>query len=313
MAMAMAMASPLTLFLQWSMPTSQAFIRLSTPAACRSFTFCCWTRLPRQYVHRHAAFGRGRKWHYNPCLRHSRQLTNVTVESNMLYSGKQVRVTEPLHKYILAHTREPQILGELREETSNMVGSEMQVSPEQGQFLAMLVQLIRAERCVEVGVYTGYSSLAVALVLPDSGHLVACEKDEISLGIAQKYYKRAGVTHKVDVRQGLALNTLRDLIQDDKANSFDFAFLDADKRKYKEYYELLLELVRPGGLVVIDNVLWYGKVADLQENERRTQSLREFNSFVLCDERVSISMVPIGDGMTLCRKRDSKSCPHTMT
>lgn len=179
----------------------------------------------------------------------------------------------------------------------------MQVSPDQGQFLAMLVRLMGAERCIEVGVYTGYSSLAVAMALPECGHLVACERDPVSLSVAQKYYEQAGVKQKVDVYHGMALDTLKMLLDKGEANSYDFAFLDADKRNYGEYYELLLQLVRSGGLVVIDNVLWHGKVVDPQENDKRTESLRRFNEFVRLDTRVDTSMVPIGDGMTLCRKR----------
>ncbi|MCO5593488.1 hypothetical protein L7F22_047502 [Adiantum nelumboides] len=337
-----------------------------------------------------------------------------------------------------------QILRELREETSSMRGRQMQVSPDQGQFLAMLVQLMGAKQCIEVGVYTGYSSLAVALVLPECGHLVCCERDQVSLDVAQKYFGRAGVLQKwyqstadfssmgspilnfsaaamassegqlnpstapmasgegqsnpstsgdaggdhnedygneygpplptqeelremehrrlvgeaknmmlnfakdpklakymtktafqdvhaqwkatttsppkpdskkqyseieleeeVHVYLGMAIDTLNMLLSKGQANSYDFAFLDADKKLYRDYYELLLQLVRPGGLVVIDNVLWHGKVADSQETDTKTESLRRFNEFVKLDTRVDVSMVPVGDGMTLCRKRCS--------
>nr|CAD1820719.1 unnamed protein product [Ananas comosus var. bracteatus] len=183
-----------------------------------------------------------------------------------------------------------------------MRGSQMQVSPDQAQLLAMLVQITGAQRCIEVGVYTGYSSLAVALVLPESGRLVACERDEKCLGIARKYYERAGVSHKVVIKNALAADTLRSLISNGEACSYDFAFVDAEKRMYDEYFELLLQLVRVGGLIVIDNVLWHGKVADPQVNDSKTISLRNFNKKILADKRVNISMVPIGDGMTICRK-----------
>uniref|UniRef100_A0A0D3GWF9 Caffeoyl-CoA O-methyltransferase n=1 Tax=Oryza barthii TaxID=65489 RepID=A0A0D3GWF9_9ORYZ len=181
------------------------------------------------------------------------------------------------------------VLKELREETAAMRGSQMQVSPAQAQLLAMLAQILGAQRCIEVGVYTGYSSLAVALALPESGRLVACERDERCLEVAKKYYQRAGVAHKVDVKHALAADSLKLLI-------------DGDKRMYEEYYELLLKLVRVGGLIVIDNVLWYGRVADPLVNDRKTISIRNFNKKLLEDNRVSISMVPIGDGMTICRK-----------
>ncbi|KAF6156761.1 hypothetical protein GIB67_014813 [Kingdonia uniflora] len=194
------------------------------------------------------------------------------------------------------------ILRKLREETATMQGSQMQVSPDQAQLLAMLVQILGAQRCIEVGVYTGYSSLAIALVLPETGCLVACERDGNSLGIAKKYYRQAGVSHKVDVRHALAVDTLKDLILNGEACSYDFAFVDAEKRMYSEYYELLLQLVRVGGVIVIDNVLWHGKVSDPLVNDSKTTSIRNFNRSIMEDKRVSISMVPIGDGMTICRK-----------
>lgn len=220
------------------------------------------------------------------------------------YGNKQViTVTPRLYDYILANVREPEVLHQLREETASMRGSQMQVSPDQAQLLAMLVQILRAERCIEVGVYTGYSSLAIALVLPESGRLVACERDAKSLEIAKKYYERAGVLHKVDVKHGLAADALKSLILEGEACSFDFAFIDAEKRMNQEYFELLLQLVRVGGLIVIDNVLWHGKVADPMVNDAKTNSIRNFNEHLLKDERVSISMVPIGDGMTICQKR----------
>eukprot|EP00250_Pteridium_aquilinum_P014888 c22264_g1_i1 orf=116-988(+) len=230
---------------------------------------------------------------------------STTTASNHLYGGKQViQVNQPLYDYLLAHTREPQVLCELREETSSIRGSQMQVSPDQGQFLAMLVRLMGAERCIEVGVYTGYSSLAVAMALPACGRLVACERDHLSLGVAQKYYERAGVAQKVDVYHGMAIDTLRMLLAKGEANSYDFAFLDADKKSYGDYYELLLQLVRSGGLVVIDNVLWHGKVVDPKVSDETTESLRRFNEFIRLDTRIDVSMVPVGDGMTLCRKRE---------
>ncbi|XP_052164356.1 uncharacterized protein LOC127781442 [Oryza glaberrima] len=215
---------------------------------------------------------------------------------------KQLGATTQLYEYLLANVREHPVLKELREETAAMRGSQMQVSPAQAQLLAMLAQILGAQRCIEVGVYTGYSSLAVALALPESGRLVACERDERCLEVAKKYYQRAGVAHKVDVKHALAADSLKLLIDGGEANSYDFAFVDADKRMYEEYYELLLKLVRVGGLIVIDNVLWYGRVADPLVNDRKTISIRNFNKKLLEDNRVSISMVPIGDGMTICRK-----------
>lgn len=229
--------------------------------------------------------------------------TDTTVSNDEKYGGKQVISINPrLYDYLLANVREPEILGELREETSGMRGSQMQVSPDQAQLLAMLVQLLGAKRCIEVGVYTGYSSLAIALVLPEGGQLVACERDARSLEVAQRYYNRAGVSKKVIVKHGLAADTLTSMIQNGEGSSYDFAFVDADKKMYKDYFELLLQLVRVGGVIVIDNVLWHGKVADPLINDSKTVSIRNFNKKLMQDERVSISMVPIGDGMTICRK-----------
>lgn len=226
------------------------------------------------------------------------------VSDDPKYGNKQViTITPRLYDYILTNVREPEILRQLREETANMRGSQMQVSPEQAQLLAMLVQILGAERCIEVGVYTGYSSLAIALVLPESGYLVACERDSKSLEVAKRYYKQAGVSHKVDVKHGLASDALKSLILNGESGSYDFAFVDADKRMNQEYFELLLQLVRTRGVIVIDNVLWHGKVADPLVNDARTVSIRNFNKNIMEDKRVSISMVPIGDGITICRKR----------
>ncbi|KAK3003959.1 hypothetical protein RJ639_020230 [Escallonia herrerae] len=242
----------------------------------------------------------------------------VVVAGDGNYGNKQViSVTPRLYDYLLANVREPQILRQLREETASIRGSQMQVSPDQAQLLAMLVQILGAERCIEVGVYTvvgflwwlcgsaegsGYSSVAIALVLPDSGCLVACEKDTKSLEVAKRYYDRAGVSHKVHVKHGLAAVTLKSMIQNGEVCSYDFAFIDAEKRMYQEYFELLLLLVRVGGVIVIDNVLWHGKVADPLVDDSKTVSIRNFNQILMEDKRVSISMVPIGDGMTICRK-----------
>ncbi|XP_031130614.1 uncharacterized protein LOC116032261 isoform X1 [Ipomoea triloba] len=229
---------------------------------------------------------------------------DTVVSDNAKYGGKQIiSVTPRLYDYILGNVREPEILRELREETATMRGSQMQVSPDQAQLLAMLVQVQGAKRCIEVGIYTGYSSLAIALVLPEQGRLVACERDEKSIEVAKRYYDRAGVSGKVDVRHGIAADTLRSMIQNGEGCSYDFAFIDADKKMYQEYFELLLKLVRVGGVVVVDNVLWHGRVADPLVKDSKTTSIRSFNRTLFEDNRIDISMVPIGDGMTICRKR----------
>ncbi|KAK2368544.1 S-adenosyl-L-methionine-dependent methyltransferase superfamily protein [Trifolium repens] len=231
-------------------------------------------------------------------------VTEFVIASDEKYGNKQVvSLTPRLYDYVLENVREPEILRQLRVETASMRGSQMQVSPDQAQLLAMLVQILGAERCIEVGVYTGYSSLAIALGLPESGRLVACERDAKSLDVAKKYYQLAGVSHKVDVKLGLAADSLESLIMNGEAGSYDFAFIDAEKRMTEKYFELLLQLVRVGGLIVIDNVLWHGKVADPLVNDPKTNSIRNFNQRLMEDKRVSISMVPIGDGITICRKR----------
>ncbi|PIN12451.1 O-methyltransferase [Handroanthus impetiginosus] len=230
--------------------------------------------------------------------------TDTIIATDENYGRKEVISVNPrLYEYLLANVREPQILRELREETATMRGSQMQVSPDQAQLLAMLVQILGAERCIEVGVYTGYSSVAVALVLPEGGQLVACERDAKSLEVAQRYYDRAGVSKKVRVKFGLAADTLKTMIQNGEGSSYDFAFVDAEKKMYQDYFELLLQLVRVGGVIVIDNVLWHGRVADPLVNDSKTISIRNFNKKLTEDERVSISMIPVGDGMTICRKR----------
>ncbi|KAG2634592.1 hypothetical protein PVAP13_2NG177612 [Panicum virgatum] len=222
------------------------------------------------------------------CSRHS--ATAAAVEEARR-GRKQLGMMPPLYDYLMANVREPPVLQELREETAAMRGSQMQVSPAQAQLLAMLVQIQGAQRCIEVGVFTGYSSLAVALALPESGRLVACERDERCLEIAKKYDQRAGVAHKIDVKHALAADSLRSLLDCGEASSYDFAFVDADKRMYEEYIELLLKLVRLGGLIVMDNVLWYGRVADPLIDDQKTISIRNFNKKVLEDMRVDISMV----------------------
>ncbi|KAL3700082.1 hypothetical protein R1sor_018104 [Riccia sorocarpa] len=227
------------------------------------------------------------------------------VESGIPATPKAIEADggERLFQYVQAQVREPEILRTLRQETSKMRGGVMQVTPDQGQFLAMLARLLGAEKCIEVGVFTGYSALAVAMVLPDSGCLVACDRSEESLAIAERYFRLAGVSQKVDVRLGMAVDTLKELLAQGDAGRYDMAFLDADKRMYPEYYELLLQLVRPGGLVIVDNVLWHGTVADSSVMDTKTQSIRDFNDFLLNDDRIDYSLVTVGDGMSLCRKR----------
>jgi len=199
--------------------------------------------------------------------------------------------------------REPAILRKLREETASHPMGGMQIPPEHGQFLALLMQLTGARRTLEVGVFTGYSSLAVALALPDDGKILACDVSEEYTSVARRYWKEAGVDHMIDLRLKPALETLHELISQRQHNRFDFAFIDADKANYEGYYECALELVRPGGLIAIDNVLWHGAVIDPEDNTADTLAIRAINKKLLGDSRVAISMLPISDGLTLACKR----------
>jgi caffeoyl-CoA O-methyltransferase len=199
--------------------------------------------------------------------------------------------------------REPDILQQLREETAHLPNAIMQIAPEQGQFMALLVQLLGATKTLEVGVFTGYSSLCVALALPANGKIVACDVSEEYTAIARRYWEAAGVADKIDLRLAPALETLDELLAAGLAGTFDFAFIDADKRNYEGYYERSLQLIRPGGLIAIDNVLWSGRVAEPQAQDNQTQVIRALNEKLHDDKRITLSMVPIADGLTLALKR----------
>lgn len=209
-----------------------------------------------------------------------------------------------LHDYLLsASLREPPLLQQLRQETANHPMSQMQIAPEQGQLMALLVQLIGAKKTLEVGVFTGYSSLAVALALPLDGKIVACDVSEEYTAIAQRYWQLAGVANKIDLRIASALETLDALLATGQANTFDFAFIDADKSNYDNYYERSLQLIRQGGLIAIDNVLWSGQVADPAVQDTRTKAIRSLNDKLHQDDRISLSMLAIADGLTLALKK----------
>ncbi len=209
-----------------------------------------------------------------------------------------------LYDYLLSATlRESDILAELRCETAEHAQAQMQIAPEQGQFMALLIQLMGAKKTLEIGVFTGYSTLAVAMALPDDGRITACDVSEEFTALARPYWEKANVAHKIDLRIAPALDTLATLIAAGESNSFDFAFIDADKSSYDEYYEKSLQLVRPGGLIAVDNALWYGRVADLEVQDNRTKHIRALNEKVKNDHRVMMSLVPIGDGLLLAVKR----------
>ncbi len=218
-------------------------------------------------------------------------------------NGKFLELDSKLFNYIQSVSlREPDILAQLREETSKMPGSIMQIAPEQGQFLALLIKLMGAKKTLDIGVFTGYSSLVVALALPEDGIVVACDVDKKATTVANRYWELAEVTHKIQFYLAPALQTLDRLIAAGESDTFDFAFIDADKRNYDNYYERALQLLRPGGLIAIDNVLWSGRVADESDIDKRTLAIRNFNQKLYQDSRVHISLLPIADGLTLARK-----------
>lgn len=207
-------------------------------------------------------------------------------------------------RYIGEHSvREPQLLADLRAETAKLPEAMMQVPPEQGQFLALLVQAIGAKRCIEIGTFTGYSALAVAQALPDDGQLICCDVSEEWTGMARRYWKRAGVESKIDLRIAPAQQTLDGLLAAGEAGRFDFMFIDADKPAYLDYYERGLKLVRKNGIIAFDNTLWSGAVADAKDQTENTRALRALNDALHRDERVTLSLLPLGDGVTLALKR----------
>lgn len=219
-------------------------------------------------------------------------------------SNVSVGLAPDLHAYLVEHgVREPDILRRLREETADLPQHDMQIAPEQGALMALLVGLIGARRCIELGTFTGYSSLAVALALPADGEIVCCDVSEEWTSVARRYWSEAGVADRVDLRLGPALETLDDLIAGGASGTFDFAFIDASKQEYPDYHERILRLLRQGGLAVYDNVFWDGDVLDESKTDPDTVGVRRLNDRLLADERVSISMIPVADGLTLVQKR----------
>lgn len=219
-------------------------------------------------------------------------------------SSRTIQVTDTLHRYLLAHSlREPEILQRLRAETAEMAERNMQISPEQGQFMQLLLRLMGARRCLEVGTFTGYSALAMALALPDDGEVVTCDRSVDYTAVARRYWSAAGVDDRIVLLLGPAADSLASLEAREGADTYDFAFIDADKTGYADYYERCLRLVRPGGLIAVDNTLWNGRVAEDDNPSEDTLALRAFNRAVHADARVDLSLVPIGDGLTLARRR----------
>jgi predicted O-methyltransferase YrrM len=219
-------------------------------------------------------------------------------------SATTLAVTDAIRDYLLSvNVREPALLARLRDETQRLPSGGMQISPEQGRFMAFLVELLGVRRYLEVGVFTGYSSLSVALAMPEDGRIVACDRSEEWTAVARRYWQEAGVLDKIDLRIGPALESLDALLEGGARGSFDFAFVDADKEGALEYYEKSLELLRTGGLFAFDNALWSGRVADPKDQAPSTLSVRALNLRVSTDPRVSATLVPIGDGLLLATKR----------
>jgi len=218
-------------------------------------------------------------------------------------SPRTLTLNDELYRYLLSISlRDTAVLEELRRHTAQLPEARMQISPEQGQFLHWLVGTLGARRTLEIGVFTGYSTLVTALALPDDGRIVACDISIDYTEIARRYWERAGVAQRIDLRLADARQTLRQLLAEGAAGSFDFVFIDADKENYPAYFDTALQLLRVGGVIAVDNVLWSGRVIDPNCTDRATASVREFNQRVFADSRVAISVVPIGDGLTLARK-----------
>ncbi|MBI4005243.1 MAG: class I SAM-dependent methyltransferase [Gammaproteobacteria bacterium] len=218
-------------------------------------------------------------------------------------SRKTINLTDDLYAYLLSISlQESAIQRELREETAKHPMAMMQIAPEQGQFMALLIQLINAKNIIEIGVFTGYSTLCMAMALPDDGRIIACDINEDYTNIAGKYWQKAGVAGKIELRLAPAIEIMDELLDRGQAGHYDFVFIDAEKSEYLDYYERALKLLRPGGLITIDNVLWSGKPANPEELDKDTVAIRDFNKRLFKDTRVNISLLPIADGLTLALK-----------
>jgi predicted O-methyltransferase YrrM len=213
-------------------------------------------------------------------------------------------LSDALHNYVLSHSlQEADILVQLRQETANHPQARMQIAPDQGHLMGLLVRLMRAQKALEVGVFTGYSSLCVAMALPAEGRLIACDVSEEYTAIARRYWQQAGVDDKIDLRLAPALETLDHLLAEGQAESFDFAFIDADKGNYQNYFDRTVQLVRSGGLIAVDNVLWSGRVVEEQSSDKIVQTMRAFNQSVAENPAVEVCLLPIADGLTLALKK----------
>lgn len=220
-------------------------------------------------------------------------------------STRTLPLDDRLYSYLQGVSmREPPVFEKCRIETAKLPMASMQISPEQGQFLQLLMRIIGASRAIELGSFTGYSALWLASALPPKGCLYCCDINKSWTSQARRYWEEAGVMNRIELKLAPAMETLDELLSMEKQNSFDFVFIDADKENYDAYYERALRLIRPGGLIAIDNVFWGGKVADPVADDPDTNSIRGLNEKLHNDERIDLSLIPIGDGLTLCRKRD---------
>lgn len=228
-------------------------------------------------------------------------------------SNHTLNLTTALQHYLLDHSlRETPEMQELRTVTAQLPEHNMQIAPEQAQFMQLLIRLTHTQCALEIGTFTGYSALSVALALPDNGTLVCCDINDQWIKIARPFWRQAGVEDKIDFRKGAALDTLQQLIANNQAKSFDFAFIDTDKENYLNYYEYCLQLVKPGGLILIDNTLWDGSVCDINNQEASTLAIRELNNIIHKDERVFPSLLPIADGLTIALVNEYSNKPGLM-
>ena len=220
-------------------------------------------------------------------------------------SNTTIQIDDKIYDYLLSVSlNEHKVLEKLREVTSSMPGSRMQIAPDQGQFMGMIVKMIGAKKLLEIGTYTGYSSMVCAMAMK-SGQIITLDNDHIATEVAKRFWKEGEVDHLIDLRLGQALDSLNQLIEEKHSSSFDFIFIDADKANYQNYYELCLELLNPNGIIIFDNVLWSGAVADMDDKSKNTIILRDLNEILFNDQRIDLSMIPVGDGLTIVRKKQS--------
>jgi len=220
-------------------------------------------------------------------------------------SNTTIQIDDKIYKYLLSVSlKEHKALRNLREVTLSMPGSRMQIAPDQGQFMGMIVKMIGAKKLLEIGTYSGYSSMVCAMAMK-SGQIITLDNDPIATEVAKRFWKEGVVDHLIDLRLGQALDSLNQLIEEKHSSSFDFIFIDADKANYQNYYELCLELLTPNGIIIFDNVLWSGAVADMDDKSKNTITLRDLNEILFNDQRIDLSMIPVGDGLTIVRKKQS--------